>query len=404
MPSMVVDPVVLMLVGAAIGAGAIAYVFWRAGGHFLLGAGIGAVAGVLGAALFMEPLDYCTFEAGRKAIDRTFGWVLVGAGTAIVLAPVSWLSGKLLRRESLVAGEATIGTFKHWWIALPLLAPTLTILILFLYYPSLETMRLSTMLSRLGARREVFVCVDNFTRLIEGPFAADYRATVWRTMYISFFVVVLSMGLSLLIATMAYLPVRGASLYRILLVWPYAMSPAVAGIIFLLMFNPAGGLINYFLSNWFGLRLGWLNDPKVAPWTIILASVWKSMGFNILFYVAGLQNVPKDLIEAGAIDGAGLLRRFWHIVWPLLSPITFFLIVTNLTYAFFETYATIDYLTPGGGPLQSTTTMMYKVIQLGVYNNDMGKAAAQSIVLFLTVIGMTIVLFRTGGQKVTYGG
>lgn len=397
---MTVEPVILMLLGAAVGAGAIAYVFWRAGGHVLLGLGIGAVAGAVGAVLFMEPLDYCTFENGRESIDRTFGWILVAAGIAIVLSPVSWLSGKLLRHESLISGEMTQGTFRHWWIALPLLAPTLTILILFLYYPSLETLRLSTMLSRLGARREVFVCVDNFTRLTQGT---EYRDTFVRTMYISFFIVVLSMALSLLIATMAYLPVRGAAIYRVLLVWPYAMSPAVAGIIFLLMFNPSGGLFNYLLGDWFGIKLGWLNDPKVAPWTIIMASVWKSMGFNILFYIAGLQNVPKDLIEAGAIDGAGVLRRFWHVVWPLLSPTTFFLLVTNLTYAFFETYATIDYLTPGGGPLQSTTTMMYRVIQLGVQNNDMGKAAAQSIVLFLTVIGMTLVLFRTGGRQVNYG-
>lgn len=397
---MVVSPVVLMLAGAAIGAAALAYIFKRAGGLWLVGLGIGAVGGALGSALFLAPLDYCTFEAGRESLDRTFGLILAAAGVLIVVTPVGWLSGKLLRRESLVAGQQTQGVFRHWWIALPLLAPTLTILILFLYYPSLETLRLSTMLSRLGARREVFVCVDNFTRLVKDQ---TYFDTVVRTMYMSFFIVVLSMGLSLLIATMAYLPLRGASIYRILLVWPYAMSPAVAGIIFLLMFNPSGGLINYLLGKWFGIKLGWLNDPQVAPWTIILASVWKSMGFNILFYIAGLQNVPKDLLEAGAIDGAGALRRFWHIVWPLLSPTTFFLIVTNLTYAFFETYATIDYLTPGGGPLRSTTTMMYRVIQLGVQNNDMGKAAAESIVLFLTVIGITIVLFRTGERQVTYG-
>ncbi len=397
---MVVSPVVLMLAGAAIGAAVVAYIFKRAGGLWLLGLGLGAIAGAFGSALFLAPLDYCTFEAGRESLDQAFGLILAAAGTAIVVAPLGWLSGKLLRHESLVEGQQSQGAFRHWWIAFPLLAPTLTILLLFLYYPSLETLRLSTMLSRLGARREVFVCVDNFTRLVEDK---TYFETVVRTMYMSFFIVVLSMGLSLLIATMAYLPLRGASIYRILLVWPYAMSPAVAGIIFLLMFNPSGGLINYLLGKWFGLRLGWLNDPKVAPWTIILASVWKSMGFNILFYIAGLQNVPKDLIEAGAIDGAGVLRRFWHIVWPMLSPITFFLIVTNLTYAFFETYATIDYLTPGGGPLRSTTTMMYRVIQLGVQNNDMGKAAAESIVLFLTVIGITVVLFRTGGRQVTYG-
>lgn len=399
---MIVAPELLMLVGAVVGLGVLGYVFRRSRiWLLLLGLGLGAAAGAFGSALFTRPLDYCTFEAERTSNDAAIGYALVAAGILLVVVPIAWLAGKLLRGESLISvSQSTQGTFKHWWIAVPLLLPTLTILAVFLYYPSLETLRLSTMLSRLGARREVFICVDNFTRLIDDP---EYVDIVKRTMFISFFIIVLSMGLSLLIATMAYLPVRGASIYRVLLVWPYALSPAVAGIIFLLMFNPSGGLINYLLGKWFDIRLGWLNDPKVAPWTIIIASVWKSMGFNILFYIAGLQNVPKDLIEAGAIDGAGVLRRFWHIVWPLLSPTTFFLIVTNLTYAFFETYATIDYLTPGGGPLQSTTTMMYRVIQLGVYNNDMGKAAAQSIVLFLTVIGMTLVLFRTGGRQVTYG-
>lgn len=399
---MIVSPVVLMLAGAAIGAIVLGFVFQRAGRLALLGGALGAVAGALGAILFVAPLDYCTFEADRGSIDAAFGFILVAAGIALVVAPLSWLAGKLLRGEPLISStdQSTQGTFKHWWIAVPLLAPTLIILAVFLYYPSAETVRLSTMLSRLGARREVFVCMDNFTRLVEDP---TYLDTIGRTMYMSFFIVVLSMGLSLLIASMAHLPLKGASIYRILLVWPYAMSPAVAGIIFLLMFNPSGGIINYLTGNWFGFKLGWLNDPQVAPWTIIIASVWKSMGFNILFYIAGLQNVPKDLIEAGAIDGAGVLRRFWSIVWPLLSPTTFFLVVTNVTYAFFETYATIDYLTPGGGPLQSTTTMMYRVIQLGVYNNDMGKAAAQSIVLFMMVIGLTLVLFRTGGRQVTYG-
>jgi sn-glycerol 3-phosphate transport system permease protein len=400
---MIISPLVLFLVAAAAGAAILGFIFWRLGGRrLLLGLALGAVAGGFGSMLFMVPLDYCTFESERETIDAAFGVLLVVAGMAIVLTPVGWLGGKLLRGESLISStvQPTQGTFKSWWFALPLLAPTLIILLLFLYYPSLETVRLSTMLAKLGARREIFVCVDNYTRLVDDP---KYIDTITRTMFISVMIVVLSMGLSLLIATMAYLPLKGASIYRTLLVWPYAISPAVAGIIFLLMFNPTGGIINHLSGNWFGIKLGWLNDPKVAPWTIILSSVWKSMGFNILFYIAGLQNVPKDLIEAGAIDGAGVLRRFWKIVWPLLSPTTFFLIVTNMTYAFFETYATIDYLTPGGGPLQSTTTMMYRVIQLGVYNNDLGKAAAQSIVLFLMVIGLTFVLFRTGGRQVTYG-
>lgn len=399
---MIVSPLLLTVAAAVIGAAIIGFIFRHSGGPVWFGAVLGAAAGALGSALFMKPLDYCTFETEREQMDAAFGYILVGLGMMITLAPLGWASGRLLRGESLVSTTAqpTQGTFKSWWVALPLLAPTLAILLLFLYYPSLETLRLSSLLAKLGARREIFICVDNFTRLVDDT---KYHDIIGRTMYMSIMIVVLSMGFSLLIATMAYLPLRGASIYRVLLVWPYAISPAVAGIIFLLMFNPTGGIINHLSGNWIGVKLGWLNDPKVAPWTIILASVWKSMGFNILFYIAALQNVPKDLIEAGAIDGAGLLRRFWHIVWPLLSPTTFFLLVTNLTYAFFETYATIDYLTPGGGPLQSTTTMMYRVIQVGVYNNDLGKAAAQSIVLFLMVIGLTAVLFRTGGRQVNYG-
>lgn len=399
---MIISPLLLVLAAAIVGALVIGYIFARAANRGLLGAALGAGAGALGSLIFMIPLDYCMFEAERKSIDVLFGVMLIVLGVLMVLLPVAWLGKKVLRRESLVSAtsQPTQGTFRHWWIALPLLAPTLAILLLFLYYPSLETLRLSTMLSRLGARREAFVCVDNYTRLFEG---SAYLDVVARTVYMSFFIVVLSMALGLLIATMAYLPVRGASIYRVLLVWPYAISPAVAGIIFLLMFNPTGGVINYFLRSWFDVRPGWLNDPSLAPWTIIIASVWKSIGFNILFYIAALQNVPVDLIEAGSIDGAGLLRRFWHIVWPLLSPTTFFLLITNLTYAFFDTFATIDYLTPGGGPLQSTTTMMYQVIRLGVDNNDLGKAAAQSVVLFLMVIGITLLSFRTGGRQVTYG-
>jgi len=398
---MIISPLPLLLITAAIGSALLGFIFLRLGGRVWLGLGLGALGGGLGSLLFMVPLDYCTFEAERKTIDAAFGFLLVGLGMALFLAPLVWVSGRLLRGEKLVTTTIQQGTFRHWWVAIPLLAPTISILVLFLYYPSIETLRLSVLLARLGGRREVFVCVDNYTRLAQDQ---QYLDIVFRTMYISIAIVVLSMALALLIALMAYLPLRGASIYRILLVWPYAISPAVAGIIFLLMFNPTGGIINYLSGSSIGVKLGWLNDPKVAPWTIILASVWKSMGFNIIFYIAALQNVPKDLIEASAIDGANVFRRFWYIVWPLLSPTTFFLIITNMTYAFFETYATIDYLTPGGGPLQSTTTMMYRVIQLGVGNNDLGKASAQSIVLFMMVIAMTVVLFRTSGNRVTYGG
>jgi sn-glycerol 3-phosphate transport system permease protein len=216
-------------------------------------------------------------------------------------------------------------------------------------------------------------------------------------------IVIIGLALGLLIATMAYQPIKGARIYRTLLIWPYAVSPVVAGSIFLLLFNPAGGVINHVLGKLFGLNIPWLNDPNYAPWSVIIASVWKSLGFNILFYIAGLQNVPKDLQESGAIDGANALQRFYHITLPLLSPITFFLIVTNITYAFFETVGTVIYMTGGAGPLGSTNILMWRVYELGVQHGDLGKAAAQSIVLFLMVIGITVLQFRTTGERVTYG-
>jgi len=206
-----------------------------------------------------------------------------------------------------------------------------------------------------------------------------------------------------LIATLAYQPIRGAAIYRILLIWPYAISPAVAGIIFFIIFNPLGGVANYLLGLVGIPRLNWLSDPNLAPWVVIFASVWKQMGYNILFYLAGLQNLPKDLQEAAAIDGAGALRRFFSITLPLLSPITFFLVITNMTYAFFDIFGTIDLLT-AGGPSGSTSVLMYEIYKIGVSSGNLGRAAAQSIVLFLIVVGLTILQFRTTERNVTYGG
>jgi sn-glycerol 3-phosphate transport system permease protein len=387
-------PLLIVAVAALLGA-AVIYRSQR----WRLGLGVGAAAGMVGALLFMLPLNFCPFEPERQSVDVGFGILLVLVGITLVVWPVNWVMHRLRRRQGLVSEPPRPGTFKGRWMPLLLLAPTLIILALFLYYPSLDTFSLSTLLARLGARRTAFICLDNFTRLIE----PEYGQTVLRTLGISLAIVVLGMSLGLLIALAAYQPVRGARLYRTLLIWPYAISPVVAGIIFSLLFNPAGGIINHFLEQWFGFTVPWVNDPRYAPWTIILASVWKSLGFNILFYIAGLQNIPKDLLESAAIDGANAIQRFFRVTFPLLSPITFFLIVTNVTYAFFETVGTIVYLTGGAGPLDSTNTMMFRIYQLGIQNNDLGKAAAQSIVLFLLVIGVTVLQFRTTGERVNYG-
>jgi len=324
--------------------------------------------------------------------------LLMGVGAAAITLLIAWIADGISGRRVVVVA-AVPGAFKGALMPILLLAPTLTVLALFLYYPSLDTFRLSTLLTRLGARRTVFVCVDNFTRLVADD---GYLNSFVTTLFISVAIVFFSLSLALLIASMVYLPIKGAAFYRTLLIWPYAISPAVAGVIFLLLFNPTGGIINYALNNLFGFQIPWLNNPVAAPWAVIIASVWKSLGYNILFYLAGLQNVPKDLLEAAAIDGASALARFRRIVIPMLSPITFFLIITNMTYAFFESFGTIDYLT-GGGPLESTTTMMYNIYLVGIRGNDLGKAAAESIILFVLVIGFTILQFRTAGQRVTYG-
>jgi sn-glycerol 3-phosphate transport system permease protein len=394
---MTVSPVVITVFAALAGAALLGYAFHRTMRRGVVGAVAGLIAGAVGSMIFMVPLDYCTFETERETADQIFGWILVLGGMLLVLAPVGWVLRQFLSGQSFISeSQSTRGTFKGWKAPALLLTPTIGILLLFLYYPSLETLRLSTRLARLGARREIFVCVDNFTRLVDND---AYLDSVIRTLWMSGAIVAIGLSLALVIAAMAYLPIRGASIYRTLLIWPYAISPAVAGIIFLLMFNPTGGIINHLIGEVFGASPGWTNDPKVAPWTVIMASIWKQMGYNILFYIAGLQNVPKDLIEAASIDGANAVQRFIRIVVPMLAPMTFFLIVTNTTFAFFETYATIDYLTPGGGPLQSTTTMIYGVVQMGVGNNDLGKAAAQSIILFLMVIVLTLMQFRTGGGR-----
>ena len=399
MPSQ--TPLLIHIIAALIGAGFLAYRFRGMRLSPVIGGLVGAGAGTLGSAIFMLPLSYCTFEVEREPIDAAFGVLLIAIGMALVLLPLDALIRTIVirRRNPTMSAAVQAGAFKGWLLPILFLAPTLIILALFLYYPSLDTFRLSTLLARLGARRTAFVCVDNFTSLVGDE---DYLNSFVITLLLSGAIVVFGLALSLGVALLAYQPIKGARIYRTLLIWPYAISPVVAGVIFLLLFNPTGGIINYVLDNVFGFQIGWLNDQRAAPWAVIIASVWKSMGYNVLFYIAGLQNVPKDIREAASIDGANVAQRFFSVVLPLLSPITFFLVITNLTYAFFETFGTIDYLT-GGGPLNSTSTLMYNIYEVGIGNNDLGKAAAQSIVLFALVIGITVLQFRTSGNRVNYG-
>jgi sn-glycerol 3-phosphate transport system permease protein len=348
----------------------------------------------------MVPLNYCTFEAERTPVDTIFGIGLIAVGMAIILIPLRWLAGRWSGRGFVFTeARAEQGMFKGRLLPWLLLAPTLIILVLFLYYPFIDNFRLSTLLTGRSAPRSRFVCLDNFTNLLVNP---EYHYSVIITLVIAAAIVILGLVVALLIATMAYQPIRGASIYRTLLVWPYAISPVVAGAIFSNIFDPASGLINYFTNGLFGVKLPWLNTPYLAVIAVILTSVWHTMSFNILFYIAGLQNVPSDLTEAAAIDGANAVQRFIRVTVPLLSPITFFLVITNMTYSFFDIFGTIDYLT-AGGPLKATTTMMYKIYIDQGGSIGLGTAAAQSIVLFLMVIVLTVFQFRSTGRRVTYG-
>jgi sn-glycerol 3-phosphate transport system permease protein len=292
-----------------------------------------------------------------------------------------------------------------------LLLPSFVILLVFIYYPALQAWVLSLHRSNLflGTRR--FVGLDNFRFMFTGPLAEKYIQVVVQTFAYGFLVVGLGLAMSVVLATLASQPIRGARIYRLLLIWPFALSPAVAGTIFLFMFNPDIGSVNQVLDTLFGIKPRWLDTPTLAFSLVVVASVWKNLGYNIVFYLAALQNVPKELNEAAAIDGAGPIQRFFRITLPMLSPMTFFLLFTNLTFAFFESFGLIDIVTKGGpigpAPVDAagiTTTMIYQVTLdgFGGSGNTGLAAALGNIILFFTAI-ITFLQFRYGGRRVQYG-
>ena len=285
-----------------------------------------------------------------------------------------------------------------------MLIPTLIILVFFLYYPAVQVVEMSLTRTFLG-RGSRFACLFNYERLSQDPF---YESSFITSFQITLAIIVIGMAVSLGIAVLASQKIRGASIYRTWLIWPYAVSPVVAGVIFQVMFHPQVGPVNWILNELFGIRPQWFREVYLAPWVVILAAVWNSLGFNVLFYVAGLQNIPSDLLEAAAIDGANRFQRFMRITFPLLSPFTFFLLVTNVTYSFFGIFGAIDTLTQGGPWRQghgATNVLIYNLYQDAFERQyKIGLAASQSLILFLLVAGLTILQFRYVERRVTYGG
>lgn len=284
-------------------------------------------------------------------------------------------------------------TFKGNVLPYLLLLPTFIILVVFLFYPAFETFRLSLYKIRpyTGAAR--FAGLYNFIKIFTNT---EYLHSFGLSFIFTVAVVLGGLVFSLLIAQLLNQHVKGAKFYRSFLIWPYALSPAISGALFNFLFNPANGIICYFS----GYRT-WLTSGSSAMFIIILAATWKNLGYNVVFYLTGLRNVPASALEAAAIDGAGPVRRFFSITFAYLSPTTFFLLVMNTTYAYFSTFGLVDVLTEGG-PARSTNLLIYQLYRDFFVNSKTGYAAAESLILFLLVVGITLLQFQTTEKKVYY--
>lgn len=294
----------------------------------------------------------------------------------------------------------THAAYKSRWLPWVLLLPSFVILILFLYYPTIETFVLSLyQVAFLGLSKR-FVGIENYKILFTDP---EYLQIFANTVTFAFFVVIFSMAVGLALSVLANQKVSGWRIYRLLLIWPYALSPAVAGVIFLFMFNPQSGIVNYLLTITLGIAPDWLTNPTLAMGLLVFVAVWKNVGYNVVFYIAGLQNLPGEVLEAALIDGATPWQRFWRVTFPLLSPMTFFLLIINTIYAFFEAFPFVDLLTKGG-PSNATNILIFNIYRDGFEYYKTGMAAAQSVILFIAVVFLTILQFRLGEGRVHYGG
>ena len=277
------------------------------------------------------------------------------------------------------------------------MAPQVLVIALFFFWPAAQALLQSVQQSDAFGTTVEWVGLENFRNLWNDE---SYLASFYTTAIFSTAVAVAGISLSLLLAVFADRIVKGALVYKTLLIWPYAVAPAVAGVLWLFMFAPSVGVVSYAL-HFIGIDWNHLLNGTHAMTLIVMAAVWKQISYNFLFFLAGLQSIPKSLIEAAAIDGAGPWRRFWSIVFPLLSPTTFFLLVINIVYAFFDTFAIIDAATQGG-PGKDTAILVYKVYYDGFKAMDLGGSAAQSVVLMVIVVLLTVVQFRFVEKKVNY--
>lgn len=281
-----------------------------------------------------------------------------------------------------------------------LVLPQMIVVGLFFFWPAAQAIWQSFFLQDPFGARVIFVGLENYTRLFTDS-SNDYGASFLVSVEFALSVSFLSMAIALFLATQTNKEIHFNGFYKTMMIWPYAVATLVAGVLWLFMFNPNVGVIAWFLKHKLGIEWNHLLNSGQAFLLVTLAASWKQIAYNFVFFLAGLQSVPASLIEAAAIDGASPFSQFWRIIFPLLSPTTFYLLVMNLVYGFFETFPIIHQVT-AGGPGKSTSILVYKVWRDGVINLDLGGSAAQSVILMIFVIGLTVIQFRFVERKVNY--
>lgn len=288
-------------------------------------------------------------------------------------------------------------TFRNAWLPYLLLAPQVVITAIFFLWPAGQALYQSLLRQDAFGFNTTFVGLDNFTRLFQDDL---YVNALQVTLIFSVGTTLLSMSVALLLAVLVNRMLRSRDTYTTFLVWPYAIAPAIAGILWWFIFNPSIGILPYFLEM-LGISWNHRSNGNQAMLLVIIAAAWKQISYNFLFFLAGLQSIPHSLIEAAAIDGANKVKRFWTIVFPLLSPITFFLLVVNVVYAMFDTFGVI-HATTEGGPAQATNILVYKVYRDGFVSMNLGSSAAQSVILMAIVVLLTVLQFRYIERRVNY--
>ena len=281
-----------------------------------------------------------------------------------------------------------------------LILPQILVTVTFFYWPALQGLAQSVMRSDPFGQRNTFIWLENFIALVKDPL---YLKSIGTTLVFSICVAAFSISMGLFIATMANRALKAKALIRTMLVWPYAVAPAISGILWLFLLHPSYGVVAIAIKRWFGIDWNPVLDGKDAMFMVVMASAWKEISYNFVFFIAGMQAIPGSLIEAAAMDGASPFRRFWKITLPLLSPTLFFLTVMNIIYSFFETFGVIHMITQCG-PGGATNILVYKVYQDGFIGLDLGSSAAQSIVLMSLIIVITVFQFKYVERKVQYAG